>query len=96
MSKIVLKYKYLKTIQKALEPFEVFFNLSELDVNEFTEESLFMEYWDLQQINENGPNNQLYKMWCFRLQQMQENQNEPFINEEIVCHDISFDGVHLD
>jgi hypothetical protein len=74
----------------------VFVNLDELDVNEFTEESLFMEYWDLQRINENGPDNQLYKLWCFRLQQMQDNQDEPFINEEVPCHVTSFDDVRLD
>jgi hypothetical protein len=75
MSETIVKLKYLKKIQKAYETMNMFFNIDEIDINEFTEETLFIDYWEVQQLCEfakNNPDNQLYKMWCSRIQEIQD------------------------
>ena len=82
MSERVVKKKYLKKIKKALETVDVYFDIRDIDMNEFTEESLFLECWDVQQMCA-CTNNQLYKLWCYRVEDMQSVQEEPFNGEEM-------------
>jgi hypothetical protein len=86
MSERVVKKKYLKKIKKALETVNVYFDMRDFDINEFTEESLFLECWDVQQMcvcKEQHTYNQLYKLWCNRLEDMQTFQEEIIIAEEL-------------
>jgi hypothetical protein len=80
MSERVVKKKYLKFIQKAFNTVNINFDISDIDMNEFTEESLFLECWDVQQMCAcigQHTNNQLYKLWCYRVVDMQSVQEEP-------------------
>jgi hypothetical protein len=86
MSESVVKKKYLKKIKKAFETVNVYFDMRDFDINEFTEESLFLECWDVQQMcacKEQHSYNQLYKLWCCRLEDMQTGQEEPINDDEL-------------
>jgi hypothetical protein len=85
MSENVVKKKYLKKIIKALMTVNVYFDVYDFDLDEFTEESLFLDYWDVQQMcicSGQHTTNQLYKLWRNRVENMQPVQEEPIIDEE--------------
>ena len=69
-----LKMTYLKKIQKILESVNVFFDLSEVDADDFTEEALFIECWEMEQMYACANKqhlHQLYKLWCSRVEEVQ-------------------------
>jgi hypothetical protein len=77
MNQQKIKKTYLTRIQKILESVNVFFNLSELNVDDFTEEALFMECWEMEQMyacSNNKHLHQLYKLWCSRVEEIQSIQ----------------------
>ena len=79
MSEIIVKKKYLKKITQALMTVNLYFDTIDDDIYDFTEESLFLEYWDVQQLCvEQGQHttNQLYKLWRNRVENMQSVQED--------------------
>jgi hypothetical protein len=79
MNQQKIKKTYLTRIQKILESVNVFFNLSELNLDDFTEETLFMECWEMEQMYACGNNkhlHQLYKLWCSRVEEIQSIQED--------------------
>lgn len=83
MNQQKLKRTYLKRIQKVLASVNVFFDLLEVDVDDFTEEALYIECWEMEQMQACANNQslyQLYKLWCSRVDEIQSLQ----FQEEIV------------
>jgi hypothetical protein len=86
----------LKKITEALQTINLLFDITDHDLDDYTEESLFLEYWDVQQLCvERGqhPTNQIYKLWRNRVENMQSVENDEIIEDEF--HEPSYDGVHL-
>ena len=69
MSERLVKKKYLHKIQKMLASVDLYFEVADMNLDDYTEESLFLECWEIQQMSQTTPMAcQLYKLWASRCQ----------------------------
>lgn len=62
----LIKIKYLRKIQQALAKIDINFYFNDIDLDEVSEETLFIDCWDITEMSQ-LKNKNLYMLWCERM-----------------------------
>ncbi len=77
MSERHIKQQYLSKLEKLFHSLHLFFDTSLVSVDEFTEESMFIELWESEEMcSQQFRNPQLFKLWLSRIKQMNISDND--------------------